>query len=117
MLGFEPLLPEDLPDDIAMEELYITRSPTCPDRVLNVTILYRGPDYSFGLLQNDFESHGLGPDATPVVVNGFEGERAFRGDSVILLWQQGDVVIDAITELKGEMTEDRFLEILESIPE
>jgi hypothetical protein len=118
MLGVDVLVPQDLPEDVTMDQPFITRSGICPELAFSVTLWFRAPDYSFGLLEDGHRHEGRSsPDATPGLVNGHEAQVSGDENNATVSWQQSGTNVTAIANLGGDLTMERFLEILESIPE
>jgi hypothetical protein len=119
LLGFEPRVPEDLPADVVMERPRLYRSTLCPDQILADTLdlVYTGPGYTILLTQSVSASHSDAFQET-VEVNGVEGRVRRSGEGLSVGWTIGDRQYSAFLSLDGgQLAEERFLEILESIPE
>jgi hypothetical protein len=56
-------------------------------------------------------------DATPVTINGVTGDLQSGNGYEVLRWRRGGLTFEATARLGGVLTHERFLEILESIPE
>jgi len=118
ILGFNVLLPRDLPDGVTAGEPHVYRNPFCPYNLIinGVEINYRGPGYSILLMERpagsaheDFEES--------IKINGVDGTIRRDGPVIVVTWSDGERRYSASAELRGGLSEELLLEILDSIPE
>ncbi len=115
-------VPDELPEGVSLTGIAIDADPGCPDeRIRGLVLAFSGPGYSF-TLEEQGGGFGTVVDSEPFHFNDMEG-RVFRrtGDDgrqlVAFHWTDQERGYSAYTFLDGGLTEERFLEILESIPE
>jgi hypothetical protein len=118
---FELLLPEDLPDGVEVDSVLLYPDLYCPDEVLRAELLFTGQGYIFTLTESD-RGIGIGGPTEPITINGVEGEMSTHDVPgyprlKAVAWIQGGRGFIADPVLSDTLTEERFLEILESIPE
>ncbi len=121
LLGFDVLLPQELPPGVQAFPPLIHRSVLCPSVIIDVELTFRGADFRLKLTERRSTAPADASGATPVRVNGFDGQRRVVGGSgsevLDITWRQHSVEIEASVPLHGGVTEEQLLEILNSMPD
>lgn len=120
MIGFQVLQPEEIPKGASLAGPFVLRSGSCPEDVLEVQVMVRGQDYTIIIAERPVDAaYSDLPEA--IQINGVEGtiNRQAREDGpvVTVMWADDERRFTAHLPPGGSLTEDKFLEILESIPE
>ena len=120
MIGFDILQPQDLPPNSALFGPFVLRSGFCPEDVLEVQVMVRGADYTIIIAERPVDAaHFDLPEA--IEINGVQGtiRRQTREDGTALtvMWADDERRFTADLPPGSGLTEEQFLEVLESIPE
>ena len=113
-------LPETLPPAVSLSSVVLEPDPGCPDKQLTrVQLAFSGPGYSFTIWELP-GGPGTSTGSEPIQINGAEGlvTRSVSGEEqgVTVSWADDTRGYVASAALTGGLTEEAFLQILESIP-
>lgn len=121
---FELVLPEYLPEGVAVEGVRLWPNVFCPNQqIREAVILFRGAGYWFTITEvGGGVEFGGGSPSEPIDVNGVKGQMSVRTTPGVprlkaVYWTQGDLGFIGEPVRYGPLTEEEFLQILESIPE
>ncbi len=118
-VAFDIVLPASLPPGAAVTGVTLI-PPPCADKFSHIEIPIQGPGW---ILDLDELAGKFAPSspATPIRINGVDGaiERHMGGIApvVSVSWTVGKRSYVGFAQLTGGLTEQQFLDILESIPE
>jgi hypothetical protein len=109
-------LPKTLPEGTAAVSVLLMPDIACPDRRIDVAdLFFAGPDLSFSIMESD-RGIGTGGAVDQIELNGEKAQIVRYGPGDLSVdWQHNGVAFSARTG-PGEWTEQRFLQILESMP-
>lgn len=121
LVDFRIAQPAALPGGVKVQGVLIRTSRFAPEQVDSIQLIFSGPGYAFQLMESDRFTMSAGGSTQPITINDVEGriqrhERSDRPTLVTVTWTSGELNFMATAFLKEEMTEETFLEILESIP-
>ena len=113
-------LPETLPPGVSLSSVVLEPDPGCPDTQLTrVQLTFSGPAYSFVIWELP-GGPGTSVGSEPIQINGVEGlvTRSVSGGEqrVTVSWADDARGYVASAALTGGLTEEAFLQVLESIP-
>lgn len=119
-VDFRILIPSDLPLGVTLEQVTVVRNQLCPERPAEIGLSYSGPDYWFSLTESRSHVEIGDSSAAPIEINGATGQILRRDDLqteplVAIVWNQHGTSISATAFLRGGLTEEQFVRILESI--
>jgi hypothetical protein len=115
---FELAVPNELPLGVRVADVLLYLDPNCPEKRVRIAELRFAGTYQFTIMESE-NGIGVGGPAEAIRVNGHTGDiqRSFEGRRVSIQWTDRNRGYSAIASLSDRFSEDRFLQILESIPE
>jgi hypothetical protein len=119
---FDLVLPDELPEGVTVQSVLLSPDRLCPEeRIDRAELFFSGDGYSFAIMQSESKL-SLGGATEPIEINGVEGQLLTHNVSGApriksVAWRSGSLSFMAYPVLGGRLTEEAFLEILESIPE
>jgi len=120
LVDFEIAFPATLPPGVTANTVVMRRDPVCPRRHPIIEVVVEGDDYGFTIMESVGDAMIGGPTET-IRINGVDGqvEKGSPQPGLTRMsvgWKRGGLSFIATAFLYGDLTEEIFLDILESIP-